>query len=424
MEKSMFVGPNESGKTGRKLIVLNAVPTAAAVAAVSQIVGREVPVSTDFDGVPVGTVGKHGGIIFHHIGVAVIAIDDEVQGRLYDSNVQSHVLAVEDERFVYAVDNEYLRGFKDAANAVYAGLTDVAVPRRLESNVDVAFDESQSTWGLQATGIVETRFAGKGVRIAVLDTGIDQQHPDFRGRLASMSFKAFIQNQSESVDDVLGHGTHCVGTACGPRTPATMPRYGIATDAEIYIGKVLDDSGQGVDKSVLAGIDWAISQKCDVISMSLAAPVQRGAPFSVAYETIAQRALATGTLIIAAAGNGSDRLHGTIAPVYQPANSPSIMAVAAVDNAFSIAPFSCAGPEIDIAGPGVNIYSSWPVPRSYNTISGTSMATPHVAGVAALWVEATGDRGAALRKRLIEAARPLMGGGASDVGAGLVQAPR
>jgi subtilisin family serine protease len=142
---------------------------------------------------------------------------------------------------------------------------------------------------------------------------------------------------------------------------------------------------------------------------------------------VAQRALKRGTLIVAAAGNESRRDTGVINPVGRPANSPSIMAVGALDSDLNIAYFSNRGinpqgGQVDIAGPGVNIYSSWPMPTQYRTISGTSMATPHVAGIAALHAEASGLRGQELWNLLVKTARRLTLA-SEDVGAGLVQAP-
>jgi len=136
-----------------------------------------------------------------------------------------------------------------------------------------------------------------------------------------------------------------------------------------------------------------------------------------------QRSLQNRCLIVAAAGN-----HRQPPPpdtVGQPANSPSIMAVAAVDNQLRLAPFSCgsgpvAGSKVDIAGPGVAVYSSVPMPARYAVFSGTSMATPHIAGIAALWSQATGAKGFQLWQQLTSRARslPLP---MSDVGSGLVQ---
>ena len=196
--------------------------------------------------------------------------------------------------------------------------------------------------------------------------------------------------------------------------------------AEIFVGKVLSNQGSGGDAGILAGINWAVANGCQVISMSLGAPVQPGEPFSPVYEGVAQRALTSGTLIVAAAGNDSRR-PGFIMPVARPANCPSILAVAAVDVNMQIAFFSNRGinpngGQVDIAGPGVNVRSTWPMPRRYHTISGTSMATPHVAGIAALLRETQSIPAAQLWTKLTQSARRL-NLASVDVGAGLVQAP-
>ncbi|MEG2980941.1 MAG: S8 family serine peptidase, partial [Stenotrophomonas sp.] len=189
-------------------------------------------------------------------------------------------------------------------------------------------------------------------------------------------------------------------------------------------GKVLGSNGSGSDSTILAGINWALENKCEVISMSLGADVKTVHP---PYVTAGRRALELGSLIVAAAGNNAQRSAGNPGFVGAPANSPYIMAVAAVDSALAIADFSAQaldaqGGAVDIAGPGVDIYSAWPGEKRYNTISGTSMATPHVAGVAALLAESTGLRAQELWDKLLSTSRdiPLP---AEDAGAGLAQAP-
>jgi len=257
--------------------------------------------------------------------------------------------------------------------------------------------------------------------VAVLDTGFDLNHPDFVGR--PVTAVSFVPGQM--AQDGHGHGTHCVGTSCGPLAPQGTRRYGVATAADIFVGKVLSNEGSGTDGGIIAGINWAVTNRCQVISMSLGADIRQ---VSEAYEQVGRRALAAGCLIIAAAGNNARRSAGNAGFVGVPANSQSIMAVGALDSELRIADFSArskflsrAG-KVDIAGPGVAVFSSWPLPRRYHTISGTSMATPHVAGLAALWSQATGQTGTALWSTVERAARKL-DIRESDVGAGLAQAP-
>ncbi|MDF2780635.1 MAG: peptidase and in kexin sedolisin, partial [Geminicoccaceae bacterium] len=106
-----------------------------------------------------------------------------------------------------------------------------------------------------------------GIRLAVLDTGMDLQHPDFATR--AVQSQSFVTGQA--VQDGHGHGTHCIGTACGPAAPQRLPRYGVATNAEVFAGKVLSNQGSGADRGILAGIQWAMVNRCAVVSMSLGA---------------------------------------------------------------------------------------------------------------------------------------------------------
>ena len=406
--------------TGRYLVLFEEGAAKAGVKALRDATGTNV-VSATADG---RELEGEGTVVFDRLGVAVVSAPPEqiaqasapVRGR-------NPIRAVEPERIVHALEGgrsaEYLRGYRDAV----LNLTGPAPPPAAAGVLATA-DESQATWGLQAVRAVNSCHSGAGIALAVLDTGFDATHPDFAGR--DVTSESFIQG--EDAADGHGHGTHCIGTAAGAKCPAAKPRYGVAYEADIFAGKVLSNRGSGTDAQILAGIDWAIANGCAVISMSLGSATVPGEPFSEVYENVARRASQAGSLIIAAAGNESRRPN-LINPVGHPANCPSIMAVAAVDVNMAIAPFSNRGidpdgGQVDVAGPGVDVYSSWPMPTGNRRISGTSMATPHAAGIAALLAEANPkERGAALGKLLSATARRLPDLPSADVGAGLVQAP-
>jgi len=261
------------------------------------------------------------------------------------------------------------------------------------------------------------------MRVAVLDTGMDLTHPDFAGR--NIIPASFVPGQT--AQDGHSHGTHCIGTACGPlNPPGNTRRYGIAYQSSILVGKVLNNSGSGMQGWILAGINWAIQNRATVISISLGSPVTLGTPFSPAYEQAAQAALNNGCLIVAAAGNSG--ANPQFNPVGSPANCPSVMAVGAVDQSLQRATFSCIarnpnGGELNIAAPGVAVFSTVPMPTRYGVMSGTSMATPHVAGIAALYAQWTGKRGRDLWNAVVAGALNI-NQPAAHVGAGLVQACR
>lgn len=348
-------------------------------------------------------------------------------------NGQANRLYSELDVAVITPDRNQSRMISAASAEAGSPILTTAVETRVEVKPIQALQEPEATatWGLEATNVINSSFSGEGIRVAILDTGFDLTHPDFEGR--KIIHESFVD---EAVQDGHGHGTHCTGTACGSRNPGNVARYGVAYGADIYIGKVLGNNGSGVDGSIIDGINWAVQQGCHIISMSLGGLVLDGEEYSSIYEEIAGRALTKGTLIIAAAGNHSlrDRRPSIINPVSNPADCPSILAVGAIDKSYAIASFSNgeksfrnAG-KVDIVGPGVNVYSSWPMSRRYNTISGTSMATPHVAGIAALYAQAEKMRGQEVRGRdlwnlLIKRAKPLTGLDQRDVGAGLIQAP-
>ena len=298
-----------------------------------------------------------------------------------------------------------------------------------------------ATWGIQAINVRSSKLTGKDVRIAVLDTGFDFTHPDFAGRVIHR--KSFVGRQAK---DREGHGTFCVGIAGGGRKGKSGARYGVASGSRLYVGKILDDGGEGSDGLALAGIEWALEKGCQVISMSFGGAVEAGSGYSEIFEDVAKTAMANNCLLIAATGNESDREEGVIAPINHPANCPSVMAVAALTEELKVANYSCAGkggarrgrgrsavaggggvaaagPEVvNIAAPGDNIVSAF-IGGGYEVESGTSMATPFVAGVAALlWEQYPGASAREIWEKLIGQVQPL-GGSVADVGAGMVYVP-
>lgn len=282
--------------------------------------------------------------------------------------------------------------------------------------------DQPSTWGIQASGVIDSRYTGSGIRVAVLDTGFDTGHPDFIGREISAS--SFVPN--EPVQDRHGHGTHCIGVACGSSSENGL-RYGVALRTHIFAGKVLSDGGSGAQSWVLNGITWAAKNGCKVISLSLGTPVFPGQAYDIAYERAARFARSNGAVLVAAAGNQSNRSRDRYSPVASPADCPSILAVAALDENLTIANFSNReinpSGKVDIAGPGVDIHSAWPMPERYRTLSGTSMATPHVAGILAfLFEKHPNATPTEIEQELAKLAKHLPIA-AKDAGAGLCIAP-
>lgn len=435
--------------TGRYLVLLHDDGVAEGVDAIRNVAGvRQFCYARDFteSAVNMAKAGDSEVLVLENVKIAVVSADPRQASALRAAAAdQQPIIAVEPEQIMYALQprapmsplppdlEAYLRGYRDAVDQLYEALTsgvasaaDLVLPQEF-------LDDAAATWGLHATKAVLSRFTGAGVRIAVLDTGFDLQHPDFAGRV--VEHQSFIAG--ESVQDVNGHGTHCIGTAMGPRTPRSgVRRYGVAHGAEIFAGKVLSNAGSGADSGILAGINWAIENRCRIISMSLGAAVRPGEAHSAIYETVARRALQSkpGTLIVAAAGNSSrgpgGRRREPPNPVGRPANCPSIMAVAAVDSRLGVAAFSDGGINpngggIDIAGPGVDVFSSLPVSRgTHGSLDGTSMATPHVAGLGALWLEARGVQTTAEELwQLLTSNAMRLTLPSRDVGSGLVQAP-
>ena len=418
---------DDSLQTGRFLATFKEGAAESGAQAFAAAQGMRVADARDFtnQAVVMENVAGADAVVFPEIGVALIGADaarERGMSAVAEIAVDSAIASIDPEYFVFAdgvadeffrsLDagtsnpSEYLRGFLRAAETIAKDLGGAPAPAPATQGEEQTLVLG-ATWGLLACNVPASSRSGSGIKVAVLDTGLDLGHPDFAGRtIVSATFVG------QPVQDLHGHGTHCIGTSCGPQAPGgSTPRYGIAYRAAIHAGKVLSNSGGSVGGSVLAGMNWAIANRCEVISMSLGsqAPVQ---PY---YTAAGQSALNNGLLMIAAAGNAAG-------PTGAPANSPTIMSVAAVDNSLTPAVFSDTG-KVEISGPGVNIYSSVPRPTRYGFKSGTSMAAPHVAGCAALLAETSSSlRAMALWNKLRATAKSLPFPPVR-VGSGLVQAP-
>jgi len=415
-------------ETGRYLVTFKDGANDAALESLSSTHGLRVADSRDFknQAVVVEDIGDADALHFPEIGVALIsgsAAKERSLSAMAEGTADSPYESVDPEYFVFAeqVMKEYARGgyaetTEKTSGDFLRGFLQAAELIAKEYGYDTGkseFDQQEevevlgNTWGLAACKVPPSVRSGVGIKVAVLDTGFDLGHPDFVGR--SVTGATFV---GQPVQDLHGHGTHCIGTSTGPKAPAgAIPRYGIGYKAAIFTGKVLSNTGSGSQAGVLAGMNWAIHNRCQVISMSLGSQ----SPVHPAYTAAGQAALNAGCLIVAAAGNAG-------AATGSPANSPTIMSVASLDTNLAPSSFSNFG-KVEIAAPGRDVFSSWPRPRRYNTISGTSMATPHVAGCAALWAETSPNlRGITLWRKLQATAKRLPFP-ASRVGAGLVQAP-
>jgi len=226
-------------------------------------------------------------------------------------------------------------------------------------------------WGLKLLGIPplwkETQ--GEGIKVAVLDTGIALEHPDLQP--AILKVKDFTRSPSAAYD-AQGHGTHVSGIIAARRNAKGI--VGVAPQSKIIAAKVLNDEGAGTPQDIVAGIHWAIESGADILSMSLGSPE----PDEEIHLALLL-AISKGIFVITAAGNEGPDLD----TVGYPAGFPEIVAVGSIDRRKRLSQFSSRGRQVDVVAPGDEITSCYP-PRSYATLSGTSMATPFISGVVAL----------------------------------------
>lgn len=216
---------------------------------------------------------------------------------------------------------------------------------------------------------------GRGVRVAVVDTGITPRHPDLR----VYGGASFVPGVKPWYDDHY-HGTHVAGTIAALQNNRGV--VGVAPRARLYAVKVLDRRGRGRLSGILNGLAWCYRHRMHVVNLSLGSLATTHDPrvYSRAYENAGRKLRGRCILPVAAAGNSGSTKQPYVG---NPARCPSFMAVSAIDCKRRRAPFSSYGPQVEICAPGVNVWSTVP-PTGYRQLSGTSMASPHVAGVAAL----------------------------------------
>ena len=268
-------------------------------------------------------------------------------------------------------------------------------------------------WGVARVHAPEiwNRDQGQGVHVAVVDSGIDCSHPDLQCDQGSGI--NILDTASPPMDDN-GHGTHVSGTIAARANGSGV--IGVAPRVVLMPIKVMDEKGEGAASDILRGAVWAAEHGAQVLNLSL------GSPKSCKAETqVIKEILESGITIVASAGNSGP---GADTEVY-PASYPGVIAVAASDMQDHIAEFSSRGKSISFVAPGVSIVSTW-LGGKYAKADGTSMAAPHVTGLAALAI-ARGARGpAAVRQTLFKAASALCPGGrcasAQEEGVGMIDA--
>lgn len=250
---------------------------------------------------------------------------------------------------------------------------EIIVPLEIRPETKTIYEN----WGLTELNITSLwKFTkGKGIKIAVLDTGLEFDHPEFEN--INIENENFINPGTKAYDDHQGgHGTHTAGIIAARNREIEV---GVAPEAQLFIGKVLDNKGKDKKGSLKEGICWAIEQKVDIINMSLAG----NKPESEVHDEI-QKAVDKGIFVVCAAGNSGPAKNS----VQYPAKYSQTVAVGAIDSNRRIFLASSRGPEIHIVAPGVKILSTYRLFRDNNYANswGTSVATGFVTGVLALFL--------------------------------------
>ncbi len=263
-------------------------------------------------------------------------------------------------------------------------------------------------WGISRIHAPEAwEYAGgTGVKVAVLDSGIDLSHPDLR-----VAGGVNEVDGARGYDDDRGHGTHVAGVIAALSNKQGV--VGVGPAIELYAVKVLDKKGRGWWSDIFAGLDWCVDNGIQVANLSFGS-----AQYDQTYEEVIYRTHKAGVVLVASAGNNGP----TPDSVHYPARYPGVIAVAAIDSSDRLPSWSSTGPQVDLAAPGVDILSTYTGPH-YTTLSGTSMAAPHVTGAAALSLAVDPKRSPNQVEDLLKATATTLAGLSTDQqGAGLVDA--
>ncbi|TXS38998.1 S8 family serine peptidase [Streptomyces sp. OR43] len=320
-------------------------------------------------------------------------------------------------RALESIHGAALKATKDTARAFWDDIARTSTARSLDNGiaklwldgrVEAALKDSVPQ--INAPQAWAEGYDGKGIKVAVLDTGIDAGHPDVKDRV--LETRSFVPG--EEVDDKNGHGTHVASTIAGSGAASDGVNKGVAPQAGLLVGKVLSDGGEGADSGIIEGMEWAKAQGADVVSMSLGSPIPDDGndPMAQAVNSLSADG---GPLYVIAAGNAYGA--GTIG---SPGSAEKALTIAAVDKQDGRADFSSMGPLVrsyglkpDLSAPGVDINAaaSQSVPGvegMYQSMSGTSMATPHVAGAAAILKERHPDwSGQRIKEALMTSSKVL-----------------
>ncbi|WP_435332490.1 S8 family peptidase [Haloarchaeobius sp. TZWWS8] len=296
----------------------------------------------------------------------------------------------------------------EVATAAVDGLQEAAGIRYVEPDEEMEVLAQTEPWGIDRVD-AEVAHAngetGDGADIAIIDTGIDRGHPDLADNLGEgVSFQGGIQTNQWNDDN--GHGTHCAGIA--DAVDNSQGVVGVSTNATLHAVKVMNAAGTGSTSDIAKGIEWTADQGYDVGSLSLGS-----SSGSETLKDAVSYAADHGVFLSAAAGNDGECSDC----VGYPAAYPECVAVSSTNQNDELSSFSSQGPEVEIAAPGSDIYSTY-LAGSYNTLSGTSMACPHVSGAAAQLM-ANGQTASEARSTLKSSAEDI-GLSANESGAGLL----